>query len=91
MAVLTRKISRAKWEASEDLDEGEIQADAVSADLRTSGNTPRSGAALRARMTPSGGPCSRLRSASTESTLPGLRLPPWTIMASPRRLSGLGP
>jgi hypothetical protein len=39
MAMLTRKISRAKWEASDDLNEGEIQADAVSADLRTSGNT----------------------------------------------------
>ena len=39
MAVLTRKISRAKWEASEELGEGEIQADAVSSDLRTSGNT----------------------------------------------------
>ena len=39
MAVLTRKISRAKWETSEDLGEAEIQADAVSADLRTSGNT----------------------------------------------------
>ena len=39
MAVLARKISRAKWEASDDLGEGEIQADAVSADLRTTGNT----------------------------------------------------
>ena len=39
MAVLTRKISRAKWEGSDDLNEGEIQADAVSADLRTTGNT----------------------------------------------------
>ena len=39
MSVLARKISRAKWEAGEDLGEDEIPADAVSADLRTTGNT----------------------------------------------------
>ena len=39
MSVLARKISRAKWEATKDLGDGEIQADAVSADLRTMGNT----------------------------------------------------
>ena len=39
MTVLTRKITRAKWEASEALGKGEIPADAMSADLRTTGNT----------------------------------------------------
>lgn len=36
---LARKISRAKWEAKRDLSEGEISADAVTADLRTQSNT----------------------------------------------------
>ena len=36
---LARKISRAKWEAKKELSEGEISADAVTADLRTQGNT----------------------------------------------------
>lgn len=39
MSLLARKISRAKWEAGEDLGQDEIPADAVSADLRTTGNT----------------------------------------------------
>ena len=36
---LARKISRAKWEAKEELSEGEISADAVTVDLHTKGNT----------------------------------------------------
>jgi len=36
---IARKISRAKWSQSADLGEGEISADAVTADLRTSRNT----------------------------------------------------
>ncbi len=39
MGFLTRKISRAKWQDNGDLDDGEIQADAVTADLKTTGNT----------------------------------------------------
>ena len=35
---LARKISRAKWDPKEDLADGEIAADAVTADLRTNGN-----------------------------------------------------
>ncbi|MDE0554264.1 MAG: hypothetical protein OXI24_08630, partial [Candidatus Poribacteria bacterium] len=35
---LARKISRAKWETKEELSEGEISADAVTADLRTNDN-----------------------------------------------------
>lgn len=35
---LVRKVTRAKWSSSE-LGEGEIPADAISVDLRTSGNT----------------------------------------------------
>jgi hypothetical protein len=36
--VLARKITRAKWHQRTDLAEGEIAADAVTADLRTTGN-----------------------------------------------------
>lgn len=39
MVYLARKITRAKWESREGFAEGEIPADAVTADLRTSGNT----------------------------------------------------
>lgn len=39
MAVLARKITRAKWERKEELGADEIGADAVTADLRTTGNT----------------------------------------------------
>ena len=35
---LARKISRAKWDPKDDLADGEIAADAVTADLRTNGN-----------------------------------------------------
>lgn len=35
---LARKISRAKWDERDDLGAGEIAADAVTGDLRTSGN-----------------------------------------------------
>ena len=35
---MARMISRAKWERKEWMDEGEISADAVTADLRTQGN-----------------------------------------------------
>jgi hypothetical protein len=37
-AVFTRKFNRAKWDPAPDLDAGEIAADAVTADLRTTGN-----------------------------------------------------
>lgn len=37
--VLARKITRAKWEAKPELGSGEISADAVTVDLRTTGNT----------------------------------------------------
>ena len=36
---LARKISRAKWEAKEELSEGEISADAITVDLHTTENT----------------------------------------------------
>lgn len=36
---LARKISRAKWDASQELEDGEISADAITGDLRTHGNT----------------------------------------------------
>ena len=39
MSYLARKITRAKWDARGDFAAGEIPADAVTADLRTSGNT----------------------------------------------------
>ena len=39
MPVFVRKVTRAKWERREGLAEGEIPSDAVSADLRTNGNT----------------------------------------------------
>ena len=39
MVFLARKITRAKWEAKEDFADGEIPADAVTTDLRTSGNS----------------------------------------------------
>ena len=39
MVFLARKITRAKWEAKEGFSDGEIPADAVSTDLRTSGNS----------------------------------------------------
>lgn len=39
MSVLARKVSRAKWDPADGLQPGEISADAVSADLRTSDNT----------------------------------------------------
>lgn len=39
MPVLARKITRAKWERADGLAEGEVAADAVTVDLRTSGNT----------------------------------------------------
>ena len=35
---LARKIARAKWEPKQDLSEGEISADALTGDLRTTGN-----------------------------------------------------
>ena len=35
---LARKITRAKWEATQELSAGEISADAVTSDLRTQGN-----------------------------------------------------
>jgi hypothetical protein len=38
MAVLARKITRAKWDTTDGLADGEIGADAVTADLRTIGN-----------------------------------------------------
>ncbi len=38
MGFLTRKISLAKWQGNGDLDDSEIQADAVTADLKTTGN-----------------------------------------------------
>ncbi|TVR63975.1 MAG: hypothetical protein EA420_06150 [Candidatus Competibacteraceae bacterium] len=39
MAYLARKITRPKWESREGFAAGEIPADAVTADLRTTGNT----------------------------------------------------
>ena len=36
---LARKITRAKWEPKQDFADGEIPADAVTADLRTQGNS----------------------------------------------------
>ena len=39
MVFLARKITRAKWETREYFADGEIPADAVTADLRTSGNS----------------------------------------------------
>jgi hypothetical protein len=39
MVYLARKITRAKWESREGFAAGEIPADAVTADLRTTGNT----------------------------------------------------
>lgn len=39
MAVLARKIARAKWEPKPGLAAGEIAADAVTADLKTTDNT----------------------------------------------------
>lgn len=39
MTVLARKITRAKWEPKTQLSSGEIAADAVTVDLRTTGNT----------------------------------------------------
>ena len=39
MSVLARKITRAKWEQKADLAVGEIAADAVTVDLKTTGNT----------------------------------------------------
>jgi hypothetical protein len=39
MSVLARKIARAKWERKPDLGGSEIAADAVTADLKTTGNT----------------------------------------------------
>jgi len=39
LAILTRKISRAKWATNDGLAKDEIPADAVTADLRTTGNT----------------------------------------------------
>jgi hypothetical protein len=39
MPVLARKITRAKWQQKTDLADGEIAADAVTVDLRTTGNT----------------------------------------------------
>jgi len=39
MSVLARKITRAKWEPKQGLRTDEIAADAVTADLRTTGNT----------------------------------------------------
>lgn len=39
MSVLARKIARAKWEPKPGLDSAEIAADAVTADLRKTGNT----------------------------------------------------
>jgi hypothetical protein len=39
MSVLARKITRAKWDARGELADGEIPADAVTVDLRTTGNT----------------------------------------------------
>jgi len=39
MPYLTRKITRAKWESGDELGADEIPADAVTADLRTTGNT----------------------------------------------------
>lgn len=38
MSFLARKISRAKWQGGDDLDENEIPADAITADLKTTGN-----------------------------------------------------
>ena len=39
MPVLARKIARAKWEPKPELGNDEIAADAVTADLKTTGNT----------------------------------------------------
>jgi hypothetical protein len=39
MSVLARKIARAKWEPKPELGGAEIAADAVTADLKTTGNT----------------------------------------------------
>lgn len=39
MSVLARKIARAKWEPKPELGSDEIAADAVTADLKTTGNT----------------------------------------------------
>ena len=39
MVFLARKITRAKWEANENFADGEIPADAITSDLRTSGNS----------------------------------------------------
>jgi len=39
VAFLVRKVSRAKWDPSPALEKGEISADAVTGDLRTTGNT----------------------------------------------------
>ncbi len=39
MPVLARKIARAKWEPKSELGEVEIAADAVTTDLKTTGNT----------------------------------------------------
>ena len=39
MPYLSRKITRAKWERRDGLANGEIPADAVTADLRTTDNT----------------------------------------------------
>ena len=36
---LARKFTRAKWEPNQELSAGEISADAITADLRTKGNT----------------------------------------------------
>ncbi|HVQ74450.1 MAG TPA: hypothetical protein VMT79_02820 [Candidatus Binatia bacterium] len=38
MPVLVRKVTRAKWERREELGQGEIPSDAISADLRTTDN-----------------------------------------------------
>ncbi len=38
MKYLVRKIGRAKWDQKDDLPQGSIAADAVTTDLRTSGN-----------------------------------------------------
>jgi hypothetical protein len=38
LAILARKIARAKWEQNPELGDGEIAADAVTGDLRTTGN-----------------------------------------------------
>ncbi len=39
MSFLTRKVSRAKWQSNGNLRDDEIQADAITADLKTTGNS----------------------------------------------------